>query len=309
MVIHRRWRGQTGPRSHCCVELSAGCGFMPARSLSCRTVRHNRNAYVSLTLERRSVNVLTCEFAHQIRGGGSLHRVPWGEKEGGDEEPDRPGRPTQRERRSKPKNNPPDRDATRGASKQGTPPANTRPNLNDQREQQPRPQVEDNPTRTQPARQATHKPSPPPQKRTAPRRHPPSNRCPRPTEGRPEPGTTAHQAGGAGVKEGSKGSGPPHSAPPANQRPGPTNQTPPPTRHPDPRPRPQPETRNQNQDPHHPPTTPPPTPHQVPCTHAMEHIQPTPTLANKLEQNPETSSRKSEIQMPRPRPSSHPTYY
>lgn len=41
-----------------------GGGFVLARSLTCHTARHNRNACVPLTLERQSVNVLTCEFTH-----------------------------------------------------------------------------------------------------------------------------------------------------------------------------------------------------------------------------------------------------
>ena len=41
----------------------------------------------------------------------------------------------------------------------------------------------------------------------------------------------------------------------------------------------------------------------------MGHIQPPSSLANKLEQTPQTGSRKSELQMPRPRPDSHPTTY
>ena len=162
---------------------SQGSGPILACSLTCHTVRHNRNAYVPLTLERRSVNVLTCEFTHRIRGSESPRRVSWGEKEGGDEEPDRPGRPTQRERHSKPENNPPTRNATHEASNQGTPPTNTRPNLNDHQEPQPRPQVENNPTRTQPARQATHKTSPPPQKRTATHKTATNQQTPPPNRG------------------------------------------------------------------------------------------------------------------------------
>lgn len=218
----------------------------------------NRNACFPLTLERRSVNVLTCEFTHRIREAGTLYRVSWGEKEGGDEEPDRPGRPVQREQRSKLENNPPDRYTTHRAGKRGTPPANTRPNLSDQRERQPRPQVENNSTRTRPARQATHNPSPPPQERTAPHRQPPTNRRHRPTGGRPEPGSTAHQAGGAGVKEGSKGSGPrtPCHPPTEDRDPPAKHRHPPDTPTSDPNPSRKPDTRTRTPTillpPHHP---------------------------------------------------------
>lgn len=141
--------------------------LVPPCPLTCHTAWYNRNVCVPLTLERQSVNVLTCEFAHQIRGSETGRRVPWGEKEGGDEEPDRPGRPTQREQHNKPENNPPTRDTTHGAPSRGTTPTSRRPNLNSRREPQPRPQVENNPTGTQHARQATHQTSPPLQKRTA----------------------------------------------------------------------------------------------------------------------------------------------
>lgn len=145
-------------------------------------------------------------------------------------------------------------------------PTNTRPNLSGQREPQPRPQVEDNPTRTQPARQATRKTSPPPRKRTATHKTPTNRQAPPPNRGTTRTETHSPPSGwGAGLKEGSKGNRPPR------------------TRHPEPETQPQPETGHRSRDPHHPPGPPPSTPHRVPCTHAMEHIQPTPTLANKLE--------------------------
>lgn len=202
---------------------------------------------------------------------------------------------------------PPDTGATRGARNHATSPTNTRPNLSDQQEPQPRPQVENNRTGTRPARQAARKTGPPPGKELRPTGPPPTNGPHRPTGGRPEPRPAAHHAGGAGVKEGSKGNSPPRTTPPATREPGPTSRTPPPTRHPNLRTQPQPETRHRSRDPHHPPATPPSTPHQVPCIHAMGHIQPPSTLANKLEQNQETSSRKSKTQMRRPRPGHHPT--
>ena len=238
----------------------------------------------------------------------SLCRVLWGEKEGGEGEPDRPGRPAQREQHSKLENNPPTRDTTRRARNHGTTPTNTRPNLNNQREPQPRPQVENKPNRNT-TRKTSHpqdQPTPSEKNRNPQDTH---QRTARTAQQRDDPNQDpqpAKQVGG-GVKEGSKGSGPPHLTPAAPQAPGPTSRTPPPTRHPQPETQPQPETRHQNQNPHHPPITPPLTPHQVPCTHAMDHQQPTPTLANKLEQTPQTSSRKSKPQMPGPRPSSHPT--
>ena len=109
------------------------------------------------------------------------------------------------------------------------------------------------------------------------------------------------------LRRGLRGDAPhtPHHPPTRNQNP--PNKHPHPPDTPTPEPNPNQKTRPQNQNPHHPPTTPPPTPHQVPCIHAMDHIQPPSTLANKLEQNQETSSRKSKTQMPRPGPSRHPT--
>lgn len=288
--------------------LIAGGEVILARPLSCRTVRHNRNVCVPLTLERQSVNVLTCEFAHRIQGCGKACHVSWGEKEGGDEEPDRPGRPTQREQHGKPESNPTTRTQPTEPATTEQAPANTRPNLSDQRGPQPRPQVENNPTETQPARQATRKTSPPPpEKNCAPqnpasRQPPPSNRGTTRTKNHRTPGGRGRE-----LRRDLKGVDPrtSHRPPTRSQTPSTRHRHPPET--PAPRTRPRPETKHQSQDPHHPPVTPPPTPHQVPCTHAMDHIQPTPTLANKLEQNQETSSRKSEIQMPGPRPSGHPT--
>lgn len=175
-----------------------GGSFVPVRSLTCHTVRHNRNVCVPLTLERQSVNVLTCEFAHRIWGSGTVRPVQWGEKEGGDEEPDRPGRPTQRERHNQQENNPP-------TNTQPTEPATTeRPqqphgrtsatnkNLShDSRLRTTRP--EHNQQDKPPAR-----PAHPPRKELQPTRHPPANSNHHPTEGRPEPRTTAHQAAGGG---------------------------------------------------------------------------------------------------------------
>ena len=205
---------------------------------------------------------------------------------------------------------PPTRDTTHGARNQGIAPTNTRPNLNSQREPQPQPSRKE-----QPNQNTTRKTSHPPDQPT------PSEKNCNPQDTHQQTACTTQQRDGpnqdpqptkqvgAGVKEGSQGNGPPRVTPPTRQTPGPTKQTPPPTRHPQPETQPQPETGQQNQNPHHPPTTPPPTPHQVPCTHAMDHQQPTPTLANKLEQTPQASSRKSKLQMPRPRSSSHPTTY
>lgn len=287
-----------------------GCGFVPDRSLTCHTARYNRNACVPLTLERQSVNVLTCEFPHRIRPSERPRRVQWGEKEGGDEEPDRPGRPSQREQHNQLENNPPTRTWPTEPATTEQAPTNTRPNLSDQREQQPRPQVENNPTRTQPARQTTRQPNPPPQKRTATHKTPTNRQQPPPKRGTARTKNHSTPSGwGRELRRGLRGTAPHTSHHPTNQEPGPARQTPPPSRHPHLTTQPQPETSHQNQDPHRPPTTPPPTPHQVPCTHAMDHIQPTSTLANKLEQNQETSPHKSKLQMRRPRPSHHPTTY
>lgn len=235
---------------------SQGVGFIPARSLTCHTVRHNRNVCVPLTLERRSVNALTCEFAHRIRGSRRPRRVLWGGKGGRRRaRPSRSARPTGTTQPAR--EQPPDTDTTRGARNPGTPATTTRPNLNNQREQQPRPQVENNPTRTQPARQATHKTSPPPQKRTATHQTATSQRHPHPTEGRPEPRTTAHQAAGAGLKEGSQGNRPPRTTPPPRNRDPPTrHRLPPDTPTPEPNPAQKPDTRTSPpttlQPPHHP---------------------------------------------------------
>lgn len=230
-----------------------------------------------------------------------------GGERGGGEEPDRPGRPAQRERHSQQQNNPP-------TETQPTEPATTeQPNKHAAEPEQPTGNSNPPPRlrTTRPGHSQQDKPPTRPahplRKELQPTGQPPTNSNHHPTEGRPEPGTAAHQAGGAGVKEGSKGSRPPHATAPTTPEPGPTNQTPPPTRHPNPKPQPQPETKHQSQDPHHPPAASPPTPHQVPCTHAMGHIQPTSTLANKLEQTQEASPRKSKLQMRRPRPSHHPT--
>lgn len=140
---------------------------------------------------------------------------------------------------------------------------------------------------------------------------PPEKNC-SPHDTHPPTATTAQQGDGPNqepqhtmrpgqdLRRGLRGGRPTHTTRHTTQEPGPATQTPPPTRHPNPKTQPRPETQHQIQDPHHPPTTPPPTPHQVPCTHAMGHIQPTPTLANKLEQTQETSPRKSKLQMRRP---------
>ena len=186
-------------------------------------------------------------------------------------------------------------------------PTTTRPNLNNQREPQPRPQVENNQTRTQPARQATHKTSPPPQKRTATHKAPTSRQQPPPNRRTTRTKNHSTPSGRGGeLRRGLRGTAPTRHT---THHPGPTppKPTPPPTRHPNPKTQPHPETQHRSQDPHHPPDTPPPTPHQIPCTHAMGHIQPTSTLANKLEQTQEASPRKSKLQMRRPRPSHHPT--
>ena len=288
---------------------SQGSDSVPARSLTCHTVRYNRNVCVPLTLERQSVNSLTCEIAHRIRGAERPCHVQWGGKGGGRRaRPSRSAHPTGTTQPAT--EQPPDTDTTHGASHHGTPPTTTRPNLNNQREPQPRPRVENNQTRTQPARQATRKTSrPPSEKNCNPQdTHQPTAAT---TQQRDDPNQEPQHTKrpGGGVKEGSQGNKPPHVTPPTPQEPDPTKQTPPPTRHPNLRTQPHPETRHQSKDPPHPPTTPPPTPHQVPCTHAMGHIQPTPTLANKLEQTQETSPRKSKLQMRRPRPSHHPTTY
>lgn len=123
---------------------------------------HNRNACVLLTLERQSVNVLTCEFAHRIRGSRAGVRVRWGEKEGGGEESDRPGRPAQREQRGKLENNPPTQGATHGAPSRGTTLTNMRPNLKTIENRNHDPPAKNNPTRAQPERQATRQTGPPP---------------------------------------------------------------------------------------------------------------------------------------------------
>ena len=233
-----------------------------------------------------------------------------GGERGGAGERDRPGRPTQREQHDQHGNNSPTRDAAHRARNQGSGPTTTQPNLNDQREPQPRPQVEDRPNQNT-TRKTSHpqdRPTPSEKNCSPPDTHQ-QTACTTQQRDDPNQDPQPTKQVGAGVKEGSEGNSPHTSHHPAASRPGPTRQTPPPTRHPQPETQPRPETRQQNQNPHHPPTTPPPTPHQVPCTHAMGHIQPTPTLANKLEQTPQTSSRKSKLQMPRPRPSSHPTAY
>nr|DAE80502.1 MAG TPA: hypothetical protein [Caudoviricetes sp.] len=99
---------------------SRGDGPVPARPLSCHTARHNRNVCVPLTLERQSVNVLTCEFTHWFRGSGRLRRVLWGER-GVTESPTVQvgppnGNDTPRQEQ------PPDTDTTRGARNRGTTP-------------------------------------------------------------------------------------------------------------------------------------------------------------------------------------------
>nr|DAT93997.1 MAG TPA: hypothetical protein [Caudoviricetes sp.] len=159
-----------------------GDGLIPGRPLTCHTVRHNRNVCVPLTLERQSVNVLTCEFPHRIRGSGRSRRVSWGRKRGRRRaRPSRSALPTGTTQPAK--EQPPDKNTTHRARNHRTPPTTTRPNLNNQQEQQPTPQVENKPTRTQPARQATHKTSPPPQKRTATHRQPPTKQQPPPNRG------------------------------------------------------------------------------------------------------------------------------
>ena len=298
-----RWcGGRFGVR----VRLQGG-GLILARSLTCHTVRNNRNACVPLTLERQSVNVLTCEFPHRIGGFRKADRVSWGEKEGGDEEPDRPGRPAQRERHGKPENNPPTR---------------TRP---------AEPATNDQPRRTHGRTRATNENSNhDPRLRTTQPEHNQQDKPPtrpahpirkelQPTDSRQPADTTTQQRDdpnrepqptkrmGGGVKEGSKGNSPPgrHRPPTGNQDPPAEHPHPPDTPTPEPDPDQKPSTGAGT-----PTTLPPPhhpAPHRVPCTHAMDHIRPTSTPANELEQNQEASPRESEIQMPRPGPGNHTT--
>ena len=273
-------------------------------------MRYNRNVCAPLALERQSVNVLTCEFAHRIWGPVGGHRVPWGEKEGGDEEPDRPGRPTQREQHSQHENNSPTRNTTCGALDQGTTPANTRPNpiANENRNHDL--PAKNNPTRTQPARQATRQTSPPHQKRTATHKAPTDKQPAPPNRGTTRTETHSPPSGwGRELRRGLRGTGPHASHHPPGRHRGPPAKHlhPPDTPTPEPNPNQKPDTRTRTPIP--PPITPPSTPHRVPCTYAMDHQQPTSTLANKLEQTPQTGSRKSKLQMRRPRPSSHPATY
>ena len=282
--------------------------LVPPRPSTCHTVRYNRNVCVPLTLERQSVNVLTCEFAHQIRGSETGRRVLWGERRGATKSPTVQVGPPNGNNTTSPRTTP--RHGTQPTKPPAgeTPRTNTRPNPSNQREPQPRPQVENKPDQNT-TRKTSHPPDQPtpPEKNRNPQDSHRRTACTAQQRDDPNHEPQRTKQVGAGVKEGSKGSGPPHVTTPANQAPPPTNRTPPPTRHPDPGTRPRPETGHRNQDPHHPPTTPPPTPHQVPCTHAMDHQQPTPTPANELEQTPQTSPRRSELQMRRPGPGHHPT--
>lgn len=251
------------------------------RPLTCHTVWYNRNACVPLTLERWSVNVLTCEFAHRIQGCGSLRRVAWGEKEGGDEEPDRPGRPTQREQHSKLENNPPTRNTTHEASNQGATPANTRPNLSSQREQQPRPQVKNNPTGTQPARQTTHQTSPPHQKRTATHKTATSRQPPPPNRGTARTKTHSPPSGwGRELRRGLRGTAPAHHTT-RQPRTG-THQTNTST-HQTPQPQNPTPTRNPTAEPEPPPPSYHPTTHTPPGTLHTCH-GPHPTDVNACQQ-------------------------
>lgn len=139
------------------------------------------------------------------------------------------------------------------------PPTNTRPNLSDQREPQPRPQVENNPTRTQPARQTTRKTSPPPQKRTATHK-PPTNQQPPP----PNRGTTRTKTHsppsrwGGELRRGLRGTAPhtPHHPPTRNRDPPAEHHHPPdtPAQKPNPSQKPNPKAKTPTtlRPPHHP---------------------------------------------------------
>ena len=154
---------------------------------------------------------------------------------------------------------PPDKHTTHGARHHGTPPTPARPNLNSQQEQQPRPQVENKPTRTQPARQATRKTSPPPQKRTATRKPPTNEQRPPPNRGTTRTTNHSTPSGRAGeLRRGLRGTAPPASHHPANQQPDPPHEHrhPPDTPTPEPDPNQKPDTRTNHpttlQPPHHP---------------------------------------------------------
>ena len=285
------WGGSTrlpGASSSKGPDCREGCP-VPSSPLPCHSPWCNRNACVPLTLERQSVNVLTCEFAHRFRESMSPRRVLWGEKEGGGGEPDRPGRPTQREQHSKLENNPPTRDTTHGARNQGTAPTNTRPNLNDQREPQPRPQVENNPTRTQPARQATHQAGPPHQKRTATHKTATNKQPAPPNRGTTRTKTHSPPSGwGQELRRGLRGAAPARhtTRPPdarARQANTSTHQTPP-TRNPTP-------TRNQTTEPEPPPPSYHPTTHTPPGTLHTCH-GPQATDANACQQTGTNSANK-----------------
>ena len=233
---------------------------MPARSLTCHTRRYNRNVRVPPTLERQSVNVLTCEFPHRIQGVRKRRRVPWGEKEGGDGEPDRPGRPTQREQHNQQENNPPTRT-------QPTEPAttehpqqphgrtrSTNENLShDPRLRTTRPEhnQQDKPP-TRPAHPLRKELQP---TRTHRRTATPPNRGTTRTKNHSTPSGRRGEQG-----RGLRGADLPTSHHPPPRRPGPTSRTPPPTRHPnptrkpDPIQKPDPRTRTPTtlQPPHHP---------------------------------------------------------
>ena len=171
---------------------------VPPRPLTCHPAWYNRNVCVLLTLERQSVNVLTCEFAHRNRGPVDVRRVSWGRKRGRrGARPSRSAHPTGTAQQAR--GQPPDTEHNPRSPQPGN-------NPNEHAAEPERPTR----TATTPLPQRTTQPEHNPQdkppatsahpirKELQPTRRPPTNSLHHPTEGRPEPRPAAHQADGGG---------------------------------------------------------------------------------------------------------------